>query len=121
MLRVAAVLLLSALVASASARTHWSELNESYTFERYCGEFGKAYSGAELAARQAAFSARMARIMAHNADSTRSWRVRRRCDALALLFNVWCVAPLFPPAVVMGCDPAGTLVPFAFFAADRRA
>lgn len=72
-----AVVLLAALTA-ASARTLWHQLDANYTFERYTLEFGRRYElgSTEYNTRAAIFSANLQSILAHNADPTKTWKVR---------------------------------------------
>jgi len=68
-----------ALLASASSTTGrrttpWHAL-EGYSFEAYVKEFGKAYGSLEeRESRRAVFEARLAKIRAHNADPTKTWK-----------------------------------------------
>ena len=50
--RLALVFLTAVVVAVVSGKTLWHQLDTSYTFDRYCAEFGKVYEGAEFAKRQ---------------------------------------------------------------------
>jgi C1A family cysteine protease len=46
-----------------------------YSFEAYVKEFGKAYESLEeRESRRAVFEARLAKIRAHNADPTKTWK-----------------------------------------------
>ena len=73
----AAVVVLAAVAALASGRTLWHQLDASYTFDRYCEEFGKRYEAgsSEYSTRKALFDSNLARIMAHNQDTTKTWKV----------------------------------------------
>jgi len=57
----------------ASAKTQWHEL-EGYTFHDYAKEFNKRYEPSEIKMRREIFEARLAKIMAHNRDSTKTWK-----------------------------------------------
>lgn len=76
--------LLSALLLGAtlaSARTTWDMLNASYTYEAYASEFPHAVAPGhpEYAMRKAIFESNLARVMAHNANPTKTWKVRAHC------------------------------------------
>jgi cathepsin L len=75
MLRVSTLALLAAvLVASASARTLWHQLDE-YSFEDYKREFSKRYAHTqEEAMRRSVFEKNLASIRRHNADTSRTWK-----------------------------------------------
>jgi cathepsin L len=65
-----------ALLASADGRltTPWHALG-SYTFDAYVKEFHKSYASInEYESRRGVFEARLAKIRAHNADPTKSWK-----------------------------------------------
>ena len=63
-----------ALLALLPAATRWHEL-EGYTFEKWAAEFGRTYSSvSERAARDKSFTARLADIRAHNADSAQTYK-----------------------------------------------
>jgi hypothetical protein len=68
---------LAAAVAVSSGRTLWHQLNENYTFDRYCAEFGRNYEvgSSEYTTRKSLFEANLARILKHNADKTKTWKV----------------------------------------------
>ena len=72
-----AALLAMALCCQGYVRTSWSDLqaNPSYSFADYCAEYGKQYSGAEYARRATIFEAEVAKIRAHNADGTQSYKL----------------------------------------------
>lgn len=72
---VAAVLAISA-VGAAARTTRWHELEaKAYDHAQYVAEFGKAYASAEEhAMRKEVFEGRLARIMAHNRDTTKTWK-----------------------------------------------
>lgn len=50
------------------------ELDASYSFEVYAREHGKTYSSKEAQGRKTLFQAELARVLAHNADSTHTWK-----------------------------------------------
>lgn len=69
---------LAVLVATpfllAEAKTQWHQL-EGYSFHNYVKEFNKAYSGSsEFAMRRQLFEERLRKIMAHNRDTTKTWK-----------------------------------------------
>jgi len=68
--------LLAAAVCGASARTLWHQLDSSYTFDKYCTEFGRNYTlgGEEYGLRKQLFEGNLARIMAHNQDGSKTWK-----------------------------------------------
>jgi len=59
----------------AFARPKWHEL-EGYTFEQYASDFGRGYekNSAEWKMREAIFYAKLKVMIAHNKDSTNTWR-----------------------------------------------
>ena len=71
----AALLCFAAFAAIASGRTLWYDLSTNYTFDNYLAEFSKSYSGAEYSTRKALFESNLQRIMAHNQDTTKTWKV----------------------------------------------
>lgn len=74
-MRVAFVLL--AIVCVVSGRTLWHQLDQNYTFDKYCAEHGRDYAkgSEEYLTRSALFTANLQRILAHNADPTKTWKV----------------------------------------------
>ena len=69
---IVAVLLVSVI---SCARPKWHEL-EGYTFEKYVSDFGRRYAKGsdEYAMREAIFNEKIAKMRAHNADTTQSWK-----------------------------------------------
>jgi hypothetical protein len=72
-----AALLFGCLVLAVSGRTTWDKLDASYTFDQYREEFGRTYEvgSPEYAVRQAEFQSNLARVLRHNADPTKTWKV----------------------------------------------
>lgn len=64
---------LFAVIAVCSAAPKWHEL-EGYAFEDYVKDFGKNYKGDEFHKRKAIFEAELAKIHAHNKDTTKTWK-----------------------------------------------
>ena len=62
-----------AVVCLAYGKTTWDNL-DNYTFDKYCKEFGKRYSGEEYELRKQVFEERLESIRAHNKDETKSWK-----------------------------------------------
>lgn len=63
-----------ALAAEAGRTTAWHQL-DAYTHADWMNEFGKTYATkAEQVVRQRIFEARLAKIKAHNADPTKTWK-----------------------------------------------
>lgn len=62
---------------AAAARPLWSQLSSDYTFDAYIADFGRTYAvgSEEYAVRKGIFEANLARILAHNADSSKTWKV----------------------------------------------
>jgi len=71
-------LLLLLVITAVSA-----ELSESYTFEHYVAQFEKHYSLEEYSLRKAIFDKQFAAIIAHNKDTTKTWKegVNKYTDA----------------------------------------
>lgn len=75
LLLAASVCLLLAAPSSAKQGPRWHEL-EGYTFEDFKTDFGRSYADeAEEALHRAAFEENLAKIMAHNKDSSKTWRM----------------------------------------------
>ena len=53
------------------------QLDASYSFDRYCAEFNKRYTGDEYVMRSSVFQKNLAHILDHNAKGL-SWKVRGR-------------------------------------------
>jgi len=68
--------LLACVASLGAAAPSWDQLNESYTFDMYCAEFGRSYEAgsAEFNTRKALFDANLAHILAHNKDTTKTWK-----------------------------------------------
>jgi hypothetical protein len=63
-----------AFASAASAATpNYTQL-ENYTFSQFLVDFQKEYSASELPRRQALFDAQLARVKAHNADQTQTYK-----------------------------------------------
>jgi cathepsin L len=78
---LAVLLALAAALALASAAPRhggpprWHELSADYTYEQYCAHFRAGSPPApEQVARRARFERNLADILAHNADSTQTWK-----------------------------------------------
>jgi len=72
----AGVLLLAVVAAAASSpapHTKWHQL-QGYTFDKYRKEFSKVYDHHEYLLRKSIFEERLASIMAHNSDPTKTWK-----------------------------------------------
>lgn len=70
-----AVTLLCIAAGCVEAKTRWFQLDNSYTFEKYTAEFGKNYTtAAEAQRRRNIFEQNLARIIAHNKDTTKTWK-----------------------------------------------
>jgi len=52
----------------------WHQL-DGYTFEQYMEDHNKAYRASELQMRRALFEKNVQRVNAHNADSSKSWKM----------------------------------------------
>ena len=76
------VVLALAMLATASARAP-AVLSEDYTFAQYMVDFKRSYSKREMLAREKAFEAAKARMIAHN-KSGKTWteNVNELTDAL---------------------------------------
>eukprot|EP01051_Picozoa_sp_SAG22_P018386 SAG22_NODE_3081_length_1956_cov_2.281099_2_plen_368_part_00 len=76
MLAASLCLAVATAAPHAAANLKWRALaaedKHLYTFEHFTSEFGRSYSGAELASRKALFEANLAKIHAHNALES-SW------------------------------------------------
>ncbi|EDQ86194.1 uncharacterized protein MONBRDRAFT_33873 [Monosiga brevicollis MX1] len=69
-----AVLAVVLLAGMAAAKTRWHQL-EGYTFEHYKAEYKKAYATTtEHEYRRQVFEQNLAKIRAHNADTTKTWK-----------------------------------------------
>lgn len=63
------------LLGSAAA-VHWSELDASYSFDKYTVDFGKKYpSEIEKAYRKGIFEQSLDKAMLHNKDSSKTWKM----------------------------------------------
>lgn len=76
-MRSASAVLLALFVAPAVSRTTWEDLkkNPNYSFSDYGAEFGKTYSGDEIAMRSGLFERELAKIRAHNADPSQTYKM----------------------------------------------
>jgi len=62
-------------ISVAFARLKWHELTPSYAFETYLDHFGKSYDDAkEYSMRKDIFEANLAKVLAHNQDTTKTWK-----------------------------------------------
>lgn len=70
------LLCLSLLYVSAvSAKLKWHELDKSYSFETYLQHYGKQYSNTrEYKMRREIFENNLNNIIAHNKDSSKTWK-----------------------------------------------
>jgi len=67
--------LISLLICNVLCKTTWDKLSKNYTFEQYKREFFKKYSSQEEEnLRRALFERRLAKILLHNADTTKTWK-----------------------------------------------
>ena len=83
------VLCLFAVLALAAALPRSGNFEEvdGYTFAEYVADFDKVYSSIEdYQAHEAVFNANLAKIIAHNQDSTQSWCVLHSFFLLCLMF-----------------------------------
>jgi cathepsin L len=59
----------------ASAKLKWHELVASYSFETYLQHYDKSYSDPEeYQMRKAIFEDNLAHVLAHNQDTTKTWK-----------------------------------------------
>lgn len=73
--RTMALLLLSLaylLLSSGTVASSLDTVDESYTFEQFSVDFGKAYSDKELVHRKGVFEQNLRRILEHNANANKS-------------------------------------------------
>eukprot|EP01065_Artemidia_motanka_P048877 TRINITY_DN79_c0_g1_i1.p1 TRINITY_DN79_c0_g1~~TRINITY_DN79_c0_g1_i1.p1 ORF type:complete len:365 (+),score=134.69 TRINITY_DN79_c0_g1_i1:67-1161(+) len=73
----AATAVLALATAATARKTGWEELRErpSYSFSDYEAEYGKRYEAGERARREAIFNANLAKVRAHNADDSATWKM----------------------------------------------
>ena len=59
------------------------QLDETYSFEKYCAEFNKPHvvGTPEYENRREVFTHNLKNILAHNADPTKTWKVRAPAPA----------------------------------------
>jgi len=62
------------LACALAARLKWHELDASYSFETYLGHYGKTYPAEEYHMRKSIFEANLNKILAHNQDSSKTWK-----------------------------------------------
>eukprot|EP01087_Luapelamoeba_hula_P024802 TRINITY_DN956_c0_g1_i1.p2 TRINITY_DN956_c0_g1~~TRINITY_DN956_c0_g1_i1.p2 ORF type:complete len:385 (+),score=54.65 TRINITY_DN956_c0_g1_i1:45-1199(+) len=63
------------VVGMANAAPRWHQLESTgYDFAAYVAEYGRTYTGEEFALRQQLFEARLASVIAHNKDNSKSWK-----------------------------------------------
>eukprot|EP01126_Amoeba_proteus_P005136 TRINITY_DN1169_c0_g2_i3.p1 TRINITY_DN1169_c0_g2~~TRINITY_DN1169_c0_g2_i3.p1 ORF type:complete len:229 (+),score=52.18 TRINITY_DN1169_c0_g2_i3:82-768(+) len=67
-------MLVVALFFAVCSATSWQEL-EHYTFEDYEKEFSKFYTKEERQGRELIFTVRLAEILKHNQDVSKSWKL----------------------------------------------
>ncbi len=77
LIRSLLVAVIMAAVCSAKLGPLWHELEQQgYSFEQFKADFNKAYASvAEEAMHRAAFEENLAKIIAHNRDRTKTWRM----------------------------------------------
>lgn len=84
---------LTALIGTAAAAPPSDlEISSSYTFDSYVADFGKQYATlAEHESKKRVFTANLAKIVAHNADTTQTYRmnVNKFADLTAKEFGAF--------------------------------
>lgn len=66
---------LALLSVAVAAKLKWYELDSSYTFDTYLQHYGKHYADKrEHKMRQEIFESNLQRIIAHNKDSSKTWK-----------------------------------------------
>lgn len=69
------VLCLLFVALAASARLKWYELDDTYSFETYLQHYGKKYTNTkEYQMRKAIFEDNLRHVLAHNQDTTKTWK-----------------------------------------------
>jgi len=76
------LLVLSAVLAAAALAVRpgpaWHELSSAYTFDKFAADYGRAATtpkdSAEWRHRKALYEAKLADVLAHNADPTQTWK-----------------------------------------------
>jgi hypothetical protein len=64
------------LFIAVAAKTRWFELEaKSYDFAKYKTEFARSYSAPEEPLRKKIFAEKLAVILAHNRDPTKTWKM----------------------------------------------